>query len=125
MLKICSQSHSGSYAKGQLEAGDAIIKEADHMLAEAIREVKKLYDEGLLRKPENWKYAPDLLQFYEAKSAVEQELYLMFLEYRMRAFQGAFHMNPDYMHWYGWAPLKEGLVRIKDEASKMREAKKH
>jgi hypothetical protein len=125
MLKICSQCHSGSYAKGQLEAGDAIIKEADHVLAEAIREVKKLYDEGLLRKPENWKYAPDLLQFYEAKSAVEQELYLMFLEYRMRAFQGAFHMNPDYMHWYGWAPLKAGLVRIKDEASKMREAKKH
>jgi len=125
MVKVCSQCHSGSYAKGQLEAGDAIIKEADHVLAEAIREVKKLYDEGLLRKPENWKYAPDLLQFYEAKSAVEQELYLMFLEYRMRAFQGAFHMNPDYMHWYGWAPLKEGLVRIKDEASKMREAKKH
>lgn len=33
----------------------------------------------------------------------------MFMEYRMRAFQGAFHFNPDYMHWYGWAPYK-GVV---------------
>jgi hypothetical protein len=31
----------------------------------------------------------------------------MFLEYRMRTFEGAFHMNPDYMHWYGWTPMKE------------------
>jgi hypothetical protein len=51
---------------------------------------------------------------------VEQDLYLIFLEYRMRAFQGAFHMNPDYMHWYGWAPAKETLVRIKSEAARMR-----
>jgi hypothetical protein len=63
---------------------------------------------------------PDLLQFYEAKSSIEQDLYVMFMEYRMRAFQGAFHMNPDYMHWYGWAPMKETLQTIKDEAVKLR-----
>lgn len=125
MLKTCAQCHSESYAKGQLEAADQIIREADHVMAEAIREVRALYKEGILKVPEGWKYAPDLLQFYEAKSAVEQELYVMFLEYRMRAFQGAFHMNPDYMHWYGWAPLKEGLVRIKEEAERLRaQAKK-
>ncbi len=122
MLKVCGQCHSASYAREQLEAGDQVIREADRVMAEAIREVRALYEEGLLRKPEGWRVAPDLLQFYEAKSAVEQELYVMFLEYRMRAFQGAFHMNPDYMHWYGWAPLKEGLVRIRDEAEKMRQA---
>ena len=43
----------------------------------------------------------------------------MFMEYRMRAFQGAFHFNPDYMHWYGWAPLKESLQKIKDEAASL------
>jgi len=43
----------------------------------------------------------------------------MFMEYRMRAFQGAFHFNPDYMHWYGGAPLKESLQKIKDEAASL------
>ena len=44
----------------------------------------------------------------------------MFMEYRMRAFQGAFHSNPDYMHWYGWAAKKESLRSIKDEAAGLR-----
>ncbi len=120
MLAVCSKCHSPSYAKANLDAGDAIIREADKMMADAIREVKSLYDEGLLEKPAGWTFAPDLLQFYEAKSAIEQELWIMFLEHRMRTFQGAFHMNPDYMHWYGWAPMKESLAQIKDEASRMR-----
>jgi hypothetical protein len=32
-------------------------------------------------------------------------------------------MNPDYMHWYGWAPMKETLQKIKDEAQKLRAEK--
>jgi hypothetical protein len=122
MLAVCSKCHSGSFAKAQLDAGDQIIRESDRVLAEAIRVVQGLYEDGILRKPEGWDFAPDLLQFYDARSAVEQELYLMFLEYRMRAFQGAFHANPDYMHWYGWAPLKESLARIKEDAERMRAA---
>ncbi len=120
MIKICSNCHSEKFAKEQLEAGDKILREADRIMAEAISIVKELYDKGILKKPEGFKYAPDLLQFYEAKSAIEQELYLMFLEYRMRTFQGAFHMNPDYMHWYGWAKMKESLQRIKDEAERLK-----
>jgi hypothetical protein len=120
MIDICSNCHSASYAKAQLDAGDQIIKEADAVMAEAIRIVQGLYAYGLLKKPEGWGFAPDLLQFYEAKTSIEQELYLMFMEYRMRAFQGAFHGNPDYMHWYGWAPLKESLARIKEDAERMK-----
>lgn len=120
MINICSNCHSKSYVQKQLSDADMVIKETDKIFAEAIREIKKLYQEGLLKKPEGWKYAPDLLQFYEAKSNLEQELYLMFMEYSMRAFHGAFHANPDYMHWYGWAPMKETLTKIKDEAEKMR-----
>ncbi len=120
MLKVCSKCHGAKYANIQLTMADMVIKEVDGIFAEAIREVQGLYKDGLLRKPANWTFAPDLLQFYEAKSSVEQDLYLMFLEYRMRAFEGAFHMNPDYMHWYGWAPLKESLQKIKDEAAKLR-----
>jgi hypothetical protein len=120
MLSVCSRCHSPSFAKDQLAAGDTIIREADKVFAEAIREVRGLYQAGILKKPAGWKYAPDLLQFYEARSTIEQELYLMFLEYRMRAFQGAFHANPDYMHWYGWAKMKEAARRIKDEAAALR-----
>jgi hydroxylamine dehydrogenase len=122
MIEICSICHSKSFAINQLSAGDQMVRETDRVLAEAIRIVKDLYKQGLLQKPAGWKYAPDLLQFYEAKSSVEQDLYLMFLEYRMRAFQGAFHMNPDYSHWYGWATLKETLERIKETASAMQKA---
>ncbi len=122
MLKVCSKCHGSSFAKAQLEAGDRIIRETDRVLAEAIRVINGLYEDGMLKKPEGWDFAPDLLQFYEARTAVEQELYLMLMEYRMRAFQGAFHANPDYMHWYGWAPLKESLARIKEDAERMRKA---
>ncbi len=123
MTAICAKCHGASYAKGQLDAADLVIKDADKIMAEAIRVVQGLYKDGVLSKPADWTMAPDLLQFYEAKSSVEQDLYVMFMEYRMRAFEGAFHMNPDYMHWYGWAPMKETLQKIKDEAAKLRAEK--
>lgn len=124
MVKVCGNCHGAGFAKEHLDSADAVVKESDKIMAEAIRTVQALYDEGYLKKPAGWDFAPDLLQFYEAKTSMEQELYLMFLEYRMRAFQGAFHANPDYSHWYGWAPLKESLARIKEDAERMRAAGK-
>ena len=117
---ICQRCHAAGFVEQQLTAGDQIIREADKVMAEAIRTVQGLYADGLLEAPEEWKYTPDILQFYEAESSIEQELWVMFLEYRMRAFQGAFHANPDYMHWYGWAPMNESLQKIKDEAASLR-----
>ena len=122
MLDTCATCHARSFAETHLELGDQTIRDADHLMAEAIREVKTLYDEGVLKKPEGWTMAPDLLQFYEAGTAIEQELWTMFLEYRMRAFQGAFHMNPDYLHWYGWATMKRALAEIREEARNLRAA---
>jgi hypothetical protein len=124
MIKICANCHSENFAHKQLSAADQVIKEVDKIFAEAIKEVKTLYEEGILKKPKGWTFAPDLLQLYEAKSSIEQDLYLMFLEYRMRTFQGAFHMNPDYTHWYGWAPMKQTLQKIKDEAEKLKVKKR-
>jgi len=115
MIKICSQCHAKSYAQKQLEAADLTLKELDKLFAEAIRIVKSLYDEGILEKPANWNFAPDLLMFYKARTPIELELYKMFMEYRMKGFQAAFHNNPDYMHWYGWAPLKESLAKNKKQ----------
>lgn len=120
MKKICNECHSKDYVTNLFNASDEVIKESDRLFASAISTVQALYKDGVLKKPTEWEYAPDLLHFYDAKSSIEQDLYLIFLEYRQRAFQGAFHISNDYMHWYGWAPLKETVRRIEDEAARLR-----
>jgi len=102
MLKTCSGCHSKSFAKLELEKGDKMIREADHIMAEAIKIAAGLYKDGTLKKPEGYAYNfPDLLTFHDASSVIEQKLFVMFLEHRMRTFQGTFHANPDYALWYG------------------------
>jgi hydroxylamine dehydrogenase len=76
-------------------------------------------------KPKNYAHAfPDLLTFHDAPTVIEQRLFVMFLEHRMRAFQGTFHMNPDYALWYGWSEMQRDLTEIKTLASEMRAARK-
>jgi hypothetical protein len=124
MVAICNGCHSGNFARGELEKGDQMIREADRLMAEAIRTVAELYREGILPKPREYAYAyPDLLQFHDAPTAVEQKLFVMFLEHRMRAFQGAFHANPDYAFWYGWSEMRRDLTEIREMAEKMRAAR--
>lgn len=125
MIKTCNQCHSTHFAKAELEKGDQIIKEADHLLGEAIRIVAQLYKEGLLSKPENYAYPfPDLLTFHDAPTPIEQRLFVMFLKHRMRAFQGTFHANPDYALWYGWSEMQQDLTEIKAMAEELRRAHK-
>jgi hypothetical protein len=125
MLAICNQCHSGNFAKEQLAQGDNMIKEADRLMAEAIRIVVGLYKDGLLQKPANYASAfPDLLTFHDAPTVIEQKLFVMFLEHRMRAFQGTFHANPDYALWYGWSEMQRDLSEIKAHAAELREKAK-
>ncbi|NIS71649.1 MAG: cytochrome C [Proteobacteria bacterium] len=122
MLKTCNQCHSLHFAKNELEKGDQMIREADRLMAEAIRIVASLYKDGILPKPEAYAYAfPDLLTFHDAPTMIEQKLFLMFLEHRMRAFQGTFHANPDYALWYGWSEMQRDLTEIKHLAQDLRE----
>jgi hypothetical protein len=125
MVKTCNQCHSVNFAKGELEKGDQMIKEADRLMAEAIRIIADLYKDGILAKPKSYAYAfPDLLTFHDAPSVIEQKLFLMFLEHRMRTFQGAFHANPDYALWYGWSEMQRDLTEIKERAKELRESQK-
>ncbi len=124
MLQTCNQCHSGNFAKGELEKGDQMIREADRLMAEAIETVAGLYQDGTLAKPGNYAYAyPDLLTFHDAPTPVEQKLFVMHLEHRMRAFQGTFHANPDYALWYGWSEMKRDVAEIKQLAGEMRARK--
>jgi hypothetical protein len=121
MLKACNSCHSGNFARLELEKGDQMIREADRLMAEGITLVAELYENGLIDKPESYAYPfPDLLTFHDAPTEIEQKLFLMFLEYRMRTFQGIFHANPDYAFWYGWSEMKMTLTEIKRLAADMK-----
>jgi hydroxylamine dehydrogenase len=121
MITTCNQCHSKEFAKGELQKGDDMIKNADHLMAEAIRTIDKLYSDGIINKSDVYAYKyPDLLTFFDAPSAVEQKLFVMFLEHRMRTFQGTFHANPDYALWYGWSEMQQDLTEIKEMAEQMR-----
>jgi hydroxylamine dehydrogenase len=117
----CKQCHSITFAWTEMEKGDEMIQVADHLMAEAIRTVAALYKDGILRKPESYKYPfPDLLTFHDAPTPIEQKLWVMYLEHRMRTFQGAFHNSPDYALWYGWSEMKRDLVEIDSMADELR-----
>jgi hypothetical protein len=121
MLITCNQCHSLNFVKAELEKGDQMIKEADRLMADAIQVIADLYKDGILTKPENYAYPfPDLLTFHDAPTPIEQKLFVMFLEHRMRAFQGTFHANPDYALWYGWSEMQRDLSEIKHMAAEMR-----
>jgi len=122
MQAICERCHSSTFAKENLKNADLILKAADKLFAEAIEIVTGLYRDGIIKKETNqvtWPY-PDLLNFYEVGTKIEEILYEMFMDHRMKTFQGAFHINPDYTTWYGYAKLKKDLVEIKELAEKMR-----
>ncbi|MCK4557185.1 MAG: cytochrome C [Candidatus Aminicenantes bacterium] len=121
MIKTCNQCHSVNFAKAELEKGDRMIKQADHVMAKAIRIVAALYKDGVLAKPESYAYPfPDLLTFQDAPTSIEQKLHVMFLKHRMRTFQGTFHANPDYAWWYGWSEMLMDLAEIKEKAEELR-----
>jgi hypothetical protein len=121
MLETCNTCHSGNFAKLELEKGDKMIKEADRLMAEAITIVANLYKDGIIPKPDSYAYAfPMLLTFHDAPTVIEQKLFVMFLEHRMRTFQGTFHANPDYALWYGWSEMQRSLGEIRELAEQMR-----
>ncbi len=121
MIAVCEECHSTNFTVAELGKADDLIREADHLLAQAIRIIASLYEEDLLAKPEGYAYAfPDLLTFHDAPTSVEQRLFEMHLKHRMRAFQGAFHANPDYALWYGWSEMVRDLQYIEEKAEELR-----
>ena len=122
MLATCQKCHAPAFVATQFKNSEELIREADHLMAEAIRIVAALYQDGLLKKPKDYAFAfPDLLTFHDAPTVPEQKLFVMFLEHRMRVFQGAFHNSPDYALWYGWSEMVRDLSEIKAGAAELRE----
>jgi len=121
MLQTCNKCHSSGFAKAELAKGDEMIRHVDGLMAKAIRTVAGLYKDGVIKKPDSYAHAfPDLLTFHDAPTEIEQTLFVMFLKHRMRAFQGAFHANPDYALWYGWSEMRRDVTAIKNMATELR-----
>lgn len=125
MLNTCNQCHSVNFARAEMEKGDNMIREADRMMARAILTVAGLYKDGILKKPKTYAFAfPDILTFHDAPTVIEQKLFVMMQEHRMRTFQGSFHSNPDYALWYGWSEMRRDLTEIEEMAKSMRAGQK-
>jgi len=121
MIAICGQCHAEGFARAQLDLGDRSIRDADRLMAEAIEIVAGLYRDGILARAKEQAFAyPNVLTFHDAPSVVEQRLFVMFLEHRMRTFQGSFHASPDYALWYGWSEMQRDLAEIRMLAKDMR-----
>jgi len=119
---VCRKCHTPSFVEANMKNADLMIKASDKIFAEAINIVAGLYKDGIIKKKTNqatFPY-PDLLTFYEVNTHVEQLLYEMFMDFRMKTYQAAFHFMPDYTTWYGYAKMKEALVEMKKEAAQMR-----
>jgi len=125
MIAVCSDCHSEKFARISLEEGDQMLREADRVYAESVEIVAALHRDGILPEPDyidelpSYPY-PDVLRFYDQSHAIEGDLWVMWMKYRMRTFQGAFHANADQAQWYGWGPLKETAVAIESEDRSLR-----
>ncbi len=118
----CQKCHAKTFVDKNIENADLMLKEADKLFAEAIEIVAGLRKDGIIPVKEGEGVYPQLLSFYEVNTEIEETLYEMFMDHRMKAFQATFHMNPDYATWYGFAKMKKDLVEIREKAKEMRAA---
>jgi len=121
MIKTCNTCHSANFVLTELDKGDQMIRRTDLVLAEGIGIVADLYKEGILKKPASYAHPfPDFLSFHDAPTTIDLKLWRMFMEYRMRAFQGVFHASPVYAQWYGWGEMQQSLTELKEMAAELR-----
>jgi hydroxylamine dehydrogenase len=124
MTKICAECHAMSFVKAEFAKGDSLLRDADKLMAEGIRIVADLYKDGVVKKPEAYPAPfPVILTFHEAPNPAEAKLFEMFLDHRPLMFMGAFHNNPEYPIWYGYAEMMADLYEIKKEAAELRKEK--
>jgi len=119
MTDICMKCHSKNFVDENMKNADQMLKAADKLFSEAITTVAGLYKDGIIKSKDGRQY-PDLLEFYDSKTPIEETLYEMFMDHRMKTFQASFHMFPDYATWYGYAKMKKDLVEINAMAKEMR-----
>lgn len=59
-------------------------------------------------------------QLYEQTSGIEALFFELYKFDLVHAWKGAYHFSPDWTHWYGNAPMKLKLTRMKNEENQLR-----
>jgi hypothetical protein len=137
MIKVCVGCHSEAKARGYLESADAHKLMGDALVIQAREIVHGLYREKII-DPSRRSQSAGLLPgdrfvatessggtffptaLYYDVSTIEREYFDMFFFANLKSYKGAFHMNPDYAWWLGYADVLGHLTRIRDEAQRLR-----
>lgn len=59
-------------------------------------------------------------QLYSNTSGIEPLFFRMYKYHAATTWKGAYHLSPDYTHWYGWAEVNHDLELIKAEDRQLR-----
>jgi hypothetical protein len=97
MIDRCAECHAESYARRELEKGDALLREADLAQAKVIDLANTFYDEGLI---------DDRTRF---------NIYRDGTAHRFSAYMGGFHNSPEHAWDDGYLALVSGLVAERDQ----------
>jgi hypothetical protein len=129
MVGVCNRCHVASYASERLEIADGMHENAHQVIDEASDILRALYFDGLLLPPTpsspGRPNTPDAAigslvlggpMLYRDLTAIERYYFKMYKYDFVKSWHGAYHMNPDYAHWYGWAEMNLTFSDIADEA---------
>lgn len=129
MVGVCDRCHAAGFATERLDIADGMHENAAHVVHEAEDIIRALNFDGLIDPAVNVRPAnPDAVgaiilggtQLYRNLSSLERLFFKMYKYDQVKTWHGAYHMNPDYTHWYGWAELNLDLADIGDEATDRR-----
>ena len=59
-------------------------------------------------------------QLYSDTSAIEQWFFYTYKYDHVNTFKGAYHINPDYSHWFGWSEVNQDIGMIRGEEASLR-----
>jgi hypothetical protein len=111
LTQTCQGCHGPPFVREQLDRRDGLLRESDRLCADAVREVAKLHEAGLLPPTANGKF-PDLV-LADLASPIERKLAAMFFQDRARLVATAFHMSPKFVEW------RSALARDLEEIGRM------
>jgi hypothetical protein len=129
MSAICGECHSGSFVRRNLEGADQIKIDVDTLLWDPVMRVRGLWFDGLLdpmpvNRDPNPIFGQNLVlggqQLYGGTSAIEALFFSTYKYDHVNTFKGAYHINPDYSHWFGWARVNVDRDLIRGEEAKLR-----
>ena len=129
MIETCLPCHSSRFATESLALADAVKREADAVLGQAVELINALHDEGLLVRadPELASSVGHALvlgvdQAYDGLSPMEQRFFDMFKFHHATTFKGAYHHSPDHTHNEGFLRMQQDLTFLRHEAARLRAA---